>query len=93
MNFKEFLFGQPKDIILKEIESYGKMLSELSKEDNYKENEKGKAKYYQQNLQATRKAYKKIKNGEDLYSTINELYLYVKDVEVKRILEKCGRFK
>lgn len=93
MNFKEFVFGQPRNIILKEIESYGKILSELAKEDKYKPTEKGKAKYYQQNLQATRKAYKKIKDGDNVYNTINELYLYVKDIEVKKILEKCGRVK
>lgn len=93
MNFKEFVFGKPKDIILKEIESYGKKLSELSIEDKYKPSEIGKAKHYQQNLQATRKAYKRIKDGDNVYNTVNELYLYVKDIEVKRILDKCGRVK
>ncbi len=91
MSFKTFVFGHPKDKILKEIEEYGKSILPKTELSLYKESEKGKAKYYSQNLEATRKAYKKIKDGCDVYNSVNELYLYVKDNKIKNILEKCRR--
>ena len=93
MSFKTFVLGHPKDKILKEIELFGKKLVELSKEENYKPSEKCKAKHYRQNLEATRKAYKEIKEGADMQSTLKGLYLYVKDEDVNKILEMTGRIK
>lgn len=89
MRFKEFVFGSPLDTILKEVEEYGKRISLLTNPAIY-ENE-CKAKHYQQNLEATRKAYKKLKEGEDPYSTLKNLWYYVKDDEVKKIWDKTRR--
>lgn len=93
MSFKTFVFGHPRDIILKEIETFGKKLTELAIEDNYPPAQKCKAKHFAQNLEATRKAYKKIKDGGDVRTIVKELYLYVKDEDVNKILEMTGRTK
>jgi hypothetical protein len=92
MSFKTFIYGHPKELILKEIEMFGKKLSELAKEDNYKPTEKNKAKHYKQNLEATRKAYMEIKEGSNPREILKGLFLYTKDSEVNKILEKTGRY-
>ena len=93
MSFKTFVFGHPRDLILKEIEIFGKKLTELAKEEHYSQNEKCKAKHHAQNLEATRKAYKKIKDGGDMRTIVKELYLYVKDEDLNKVLEKTGNAK
>jgi hypothetical protein len=91
MSFKTFLYGSPREVILQDIENFGKSLIELAKEGNYSIGEKNKAKHHAQNLEATRKAYKRIKDGEDMFKVISELWYYVKDDKLKVIMEKSRR--
>ena len=90
MNFKEFLFGTPIDKLLEDLANYGKTIKEKCDPRLYKHNEQNKVKHHRQNLDATRKTYAKIKNGLNARKALTELYLYVKDEEIKKLIEKAG---